>query len=72
MGVVYDKIANDLEIYLQTMMNQNVMGASLSNCQLNVNISSLIDSISHHRRSRDPNTAAAVIQKVILILLFLY
>lgn len=72
MGVVYDKIANDLEIYLQTMMNQNVMGATLSNCQLNVNISSLIDSISIHRRSRDPNTAAAVIQKVIIILLLRY
>lgn len=64
MGVVYDKITNDLELYLQTMMNQNVMGASLSNCQMNINITSLIDSLSIHRRTRDPTTAAAVIQKV--------
>ncbi len=65
MGIVYDKITNDLEIYLQTMMN--VMGATLSNCQVNMNVSSLIESITTHRRSRDPSTAAAVIQKVIIV-----
>lgn len=64
MGVLYDKITTDLEIYLQTMMSQNVVNASLSNCQMNMNISSLIDSLSVHRRTRDIPTAAAVIQKV--------
>lgn len=64
MGVVYDKITNDLELYLQTMMNQNVLGASLSNCQMNMNITSLIDSLSIHRRTRDPTTAGTVILKV--------
>ena len=67
MGVLYDKITNDLEIYLQTMMSQNVVNTSLSNCQMNMNISSLIESLSVHRRSRDVPTAAAVIQKVGLI-----
>ncbi|XKL59833.1 hypothetical protein PGB90_000849 [Kerria lacca] len=65
MGALYDKITSDLEIYLQNMMNQNVLGASLSNCQMNISISSLIDSISIHRRSRDPNTAVIVIQKAV-------
>lgn len=71
MGVVYDKITSDLELYLQTMMNQNVMSASLSNCQMNMNISSLIDSLSIHRRTRDLPTAAAVIQKVPFYVVFL-
>lgn len=65
MGVVYDKITSDLELYLQGMMNQNVMGGSLSNCQVNINITSLIDSLSIHRRTRDPSTAAVVIQKAV-------
>ena len=64
MGALYDKITSDLEMYLQSIMNQNVVNASLSNCQMNMNISSLIESISVHRRTRDVPTAAAVIQKV--------
>lgn len=66
LGVVFEKITNDLEHYLQNIIgNQGVIP---SNCQVG-SLHSLLEALMIARKSRDAMAAASLLQKVSWLLL---